>query len=176
MRGCTYARMGRNRGRHWAVLMARNGHFYCPPMGSFPWPPTRGPGPPRRLHGRNGSRQRRPGPAVGSSSVRIAGSARWPRRTCPGHRPAPGRTEHLGPHHHRCAARERPGPAVTGGNGPSSPARRRTARRDGEGDHHPPAPVGQVDGIDDAVIGQVEDRARSITLRTSTLVHRLVVL
>ena len=32
--------MGRNRGRHWAVLVARNGHFYCPPMGSFPWPPT----------------------------------------------------------------------------------------------------------------------------------------
>jgi len=20
--------------------VARNGHFYCPPMGSFPWPPT----------------------------------------------------------------------------------------------------------------------------------------
>src|SRR5699024_2639356 len=32
---------GRNRGRHWAVLVARNGQFYCPPMGSFPWPPTR---------------------------------------------------------------------------------------------------------------------------------------
>src|SRR5699024_12721258 len=36
----SHARMGRNRGRHWAVLVARNGHFYCPPMGSFPWPPT----------------------------------------------------------------------------------------------------------------------------------------
>ncbi|MGO2558422.1 MAG: hypothetical protein ACTH8S_09260, partial [Brachybacterium sp.] len=32
------------------------------------------------------------------------------------------------------------------------------------------------DGVDDAVVGQVEDRARSIALRTSILVHRLVVL
>src|SRR5699024_10487275 len=52
----------------------------------------------------------------------------------------------------------------------------RAARRDGRGDHHPPVPIGQVDGLDDAVIGQVEDRARSIPLRTSILVHRLVVL
>lgn len=35
-------RMTATVGRHWAVLLARSGHFYCPPMGSFPWPPTNG--------------------------------------------------------------------------------------------------------------------------------------
>ena len=29
-------RMTATVGRHWAVLLARSGHFYCPPMGSFP--------------------------------------------------------------------------------------------------------------------------------------------
>lgn len=52
----------------------------------------------------------------------------------------------------------------------------RTARRLDGFDHHSTASVGQVDRVCDAVIGQVEDRARSITLRTSILVHRLVVL
>src|SRR5699024_673751 len=39
-RGFFVSRMGRKYGRHWAVLLARSGRFYCPPMGSFPWPPT----------------------------------------------------------------------------------------------------------------------------------------
>src|SRR5690606_38983457 len=52
----------------------------------------------------------------------------------------------------------------------------RTAWREGRGDHHPPVPIGQVDDVDDLVIGPVEDRARSIALRTSILMHRLVVL
>lgn len=52
----------------------------------------------------------------------------------------------------------------------------RTARRDDRDDRHPPAFTGQVCGVCDAVVGQVEDRARSISLRTSILVHRLVAL
>ena len=60
-------------------------------------------------------------------------------RTCPRAgcqtEPAP-----LGPHHHRCASgRERPGPAVTGGNGPSSPARSRTDSPAGRSRRSPPA-------------------------------------
>src|SRR5690606_23185906 len=52
----------------------------------------------------------------------------------------------------------------------------RAARRVGRLDHHPAPALGPVAGLDDAVVGQVEDRARSITLRARRLVHRLVVL
>ena len=48
-------------------------------------------------------------------------------------------------------------------------------RRDGRGDHHPPATLEQVDRVDDAVVGQIDDRARSISVRTSILVHRPVI-
>src|SRR5699024_8671654 len=52
----------------------------------------------------------------------------------------------------------------------------RTARRIGRLDHHPTPTLGHLEGLDDAVVGQVEDRARSITPRARRLVHRLVVL
>src|SRR5690606_13977177 len=52
----------------------------------------------------------------------------------------------------------------------------RAARRVGRLDHYPAPALGPVAGLDDAVGGQVEDRARSSTLRARRLVHRLVVL
>src|SRR5699024_6988884 len=84
----------------------------------------------------------------------------------------------LGPHHlYRPSNRDVPNLLVPAGVDlrRDQPAGR-TAWRGGRGDHHPPVPIGQVDDVDDLVIGQVEDRARSIALRTSILMHRLVVL
>ena len=47
----------------------------------------------------------------------------------------------------------------------------RAPRRLGRGHQHPPPPADNVDRIDHAVSGQVEKRARSITLRDRRLAH-----
>lgn len=69
----------------------------------------------------------------------------------------------LGPHHLGGAGdRDVPDPLQSTGINPlSHHAALGAPGRIGRG-HHPPTLFGQVDGVDDAKVGQVEDRARSI--------------
>src|SRR5690606_21853690 len=84
----------------------------------------------------------------------------------------------LGPHHlHRPGNRDVTHTLQPAGVDPlGHHSAVRAARRVGRLDHHPAPALGPVAGLDDAVVGQVEDRARSNTLRARRLVHRLVVL
>src|SRR5690606_28637318 len=80
----------------------------------------------------------------------------------------------------RVSSRQAPGPPATYTTRWDSPvdplghhSAVRAARRVGRLDHHPAPALGPVAGLDDAVVGQVEDRARSITLRARRLVHKI---
>ena len=79
----------------------------------------------------------------------------------------------LGPHQlHRPADRQIPQPLpTTGVHPPGQYAADRTAGWIGGLDLDPTDPVGVLYGVDDPVVGQVEDRARSITLRARRLEH-----